>query len=75
MPKDPTRNQPNYKINGDHLNEYEYQRSKGAMTENDKQFPKQEQRPDDAYPDEEKTPYPDETVKEGDNRAGSATGS
>ncbi|HEX8179533.1 MAG TPA: hypothetical protein VF525_08320 [Pyrinomonadaceae bacterium] len=33
MPKDPTRNQPNYKIGGSHLNEFEYARDKGAMTE------------------------------------------
>ena len=33
MPKDPTRNQPNYKIGGSHLNEFEYARNQGAMTE------------------------------------------
>ena len=33
MPKDPTRNQPNYKIGGDHINEYEYDQNKGQITE------------------------------------------
>src|SRR2546423_12870635 len=33
MPKDPARNQPNYKIGGGHLNEFEYARNQGAMTE------------------------------------------
>jgi hypothetical protein len=33
MPKDPTRNQPNYKIGGSHLNEFEFARNQGAMTE------------------------------------------
>ena len=39
MPKDPTRNQPNYKIGGRHLNEYEYEQGKGAMTEEDENLP------------------------------------
>jgi hypothetical protein len=33
MPKDPARNQPNYKIGGGQLNEFEYARNQGAMTE------------------------------------------
>jgi hypothetical protein len=33
MPKDPTRNQPNYKIGGHHLNEFEFEQQHGAMTE------------------------------------------
>jgi hypothetical protein len=33
MPKDPVRNQPNYKIGGGQLNEFEYARNQGAMTE------------------------------------------
>jgi hypothetical protein len=36
MPKDPARNQPNYKIGGDHLNEYEFNISKGEMTNQEK---------------------------------------
>lgn len=31
MPKDPTRNIPNYKIDGDHLNEYEFEQNKGKI--------------------------------------------
>src|SRR2546423_428756 len=33
MPKDPVRNQPNYKIGGGQLNEFDYARNQGAMTE------------------------------------------
>ncbi|HZG52502.1 MAG TPA: hypothetical protein VEZ40_10235, partial [Pyrinomonadaceae bacterium] len=36
MPKDPTRNQPNYKIDGGHLNEYEFNQSHGAITEDER---------------------------------------
>lgn len=40
MPKDPPRNQPNYKIGGDHINEYEYQNNSGAITEDEKHLPR-----------------------------------
>ena len=44
MPKDPTRNQPNYKIGGDHINEYDYENNKGQMTkEEENQLPRSEQ--------------------------------
>ncbi len=33
MPKDPARNQPNYKIGGGQLNEFEFAHNQGAMTE------------------------------------------
>jgi hypothetical protein len=36
MPKDPTRNMPNYKIGGDHLNEYEFEKNKGEITYEEK---------------------------------------
>ena len=39
MPKDPPRNQPNYKIGGYHLNEYEFEQNHGAITEEEVQFP------------------------------------
>jgi hypothetical protein len=41
MPKDPTRNQPNFKIGGDHLNEYEYDLNKGQITKDEQDhFPR-----------------------------------
>ncbi|HEY8562904.1 MAG TPA: hypothetical protein VIL74_21175 [Pyrinomonadaceae bacterium] len=40
MPKDPPRNQPNYKIGGDHINEYEYQNNKNQITEEEDQYPR-----------------------------------
>ncbi len=33
MPKDPWKNQPNYKIGGGQLNEYEFNQQHGALTE------------------------------------------
>jgi hypothetical protein len=36
MPKDPRRNQPNYKIGGAELNEFEFSRQHGALTEQEK---------------------------------------
>jgi hypothetical protein len=36
MPKDPTRNIPNYKIGGDHLNEFEFEQNKGHLTGEEK---------------------------------------
>ena len=43
MPKDPARNQPNYKIGGDHLNEYEFEQSHGQMTKQEKEhYPRSE---------------------------------
>lgn len=45
MPKDPTRNQPHYKIDGDHLNEYEYARNSGAITEDEKNLPRPKETP------------------------------
>ena len=33
MPKDPKRNLQNYQIQGGHLNEFEYEKSQGAMAE------------------------------------------
>ena len=38
MPKDPTRNKPNYDISGRHINEYEYQKKKGAITEEEQKL-------------------------------------
>lgn len=44
MPKDPPRNQPNYKIGGGHLNEFEFQQQKGSLTEEEKdRFARQEE--------------------------------
>jgi hypothetical protein len=44
MPKDPTRNQPNYKIGGSHLNEYEFDVNKGQITkEEEEHFPRSKQ--------------------------------
>jgi len=40
MPKDPPRNQPNYKIGGYHINEYEYEQGKGQMTEEKEHLPR-----------------------------------
>jgi hypothetical protein len=46
MPKDPARNQPNYKIGGSHLNEFEFNQQHGAMTEEEHQsFPGQHETP------------------------------
>lgn len=42
MPKDPTRNQPNYKIGGYHINEYDYQQNKEQITE-EEQLPRPKQ--------------------------------
>ena len=40
MPKnDPNRNQPNYKIGGSHLNEYEFEQNKGQITEEEHRMP------------------------------------
>ena len=39
MPKDPPRNQPNYKIGGYHLNESEFAQNHGAITEEEVQLP------------------------------------
>jgi hypothetical protein len=36
MPKDPRRNQPNYKIGGAELNEFEFSHQHGALTEQEK---------------------------------------
>lgn len=36
MPKDPTRNQQNYNIDGSHLNEYDFEKNKGQITEQEK---------------------------------------
>jgi hypothetical protein len=43
MPKDPPRNQPNYKIGGDHLNEYEFDLNKGQITKEEEQYPRPKQ--------------------------------
>jgi hypothetical protein len=46
MPKDPARNQPNYKIGGSHLNEFEFNQQHGAMTEEERHpFPGQHETP------------------------------
>lgn len=47
MPKDPTRNIPNYKINGDHLNEYEFEQNKGEITYEEKHPEKQSHQAED----------------------------
>ncbi|HEY0458894.1 MAG TPA: hypothetical protein VGC97_07040 [Pyrinomonadaceae bacterium] len=48
MPKDPPRNQPNYKIGGYHINEYEYTNNKGEITkEEENQFPRPKQNQED----------------------------
>ena len=39
MPKDPPRNQPNYKIGGYHLNEYEYEHNKGSIRKEEVELP------------------------------------
>lgn len=40
MPKnDPSRNQPNYKVGGSHTNEYEFERNKGQVAEEEHQKP------------------------------------
>jgi hypothetical protein len=40
MPKnDPSRNQPNYKVGGSHLNEYEFEQNKGKVTEEERRMP------------------------------------
>ena len=40
MPKnDPSRNQPNYKVGGSHMNEYEFEKNKGQVTEEDHRMP------------------------------------
>lgn len=40
MPKnDPHRNQPNYKIGGSHINEYEFDQNKGQITEEEHRMP------------------------------------
>lgn len=38
MPKDPRKNIQNYKIDGGHLNEYEFQRAQGKLAE-ESEFP------------------------------------
>ncbi len=43
MPKDPPRNQPNYKIGGYHINEYEYEQNKGQITEENEDLPRNKQ--------------------------------
>jgi len=42
MPKDPARNQPNYKIGGHHMNEYEFENAKGEITEEAENRPRNE---------------------------------
>jgi len=40
MPKNnPNRNQPNYKIGGSHINEYEFDQNKGEITEEEEHLP------------------------------------
>lgn len=40
MPKnDPSRNQPNYKVGGSHMNEYEFEQNKGQVTEEEHRKP------------------------------------
>ena len=40
MPKnDPNRNQPNYKIGGSHINEYEFDQNKGQITDEEHRMP------------------------------------
>ena len=44
MPKDPTRNVDRYKIGGGHLNEFEFQKNQGAITEEERdRFARQEE--------------------------------
>jgi hypothetical protein len=40
MPKDPSRNQPNYKIGGYHINEFEFEKGKGQMTQQEEKRPR-----------------------------------
>ena len=50
MPKDPTRNQPNYKIDGQKLNEYEFTQSHGAITEEERnRFAEQQRQSGDQF--------------------------
>jgi hypothetical protein len=40
MPKnDPRRNQPNYKVGGSEINEYEFDQNKGQVTEEEHRMP------------------------------------
>jgi hypothetical protein len=57
MPKDPPRNQPNYKIGGDHINEYEYQNNSGAITEDEKHLPRRKEDIEGAELSKEENPH------------------
>jgi len=43
MPKDPPRNQPNYKIGGYHINEHEYEQNKGQISKEGEDLPRNKQ--------------------------------
>ena len=60
MPKDPPRNQPNYKIGGDHINEYEYDLNKGEIT-------KEKERPEDYFPQQKNEQVTEEENPRSDN--------
>jgi hypothetical protein len=64
MPKDPTRNQPNYKIGGYHINEFEYQNNSGAINEDEDHLPRPEENKEGADLMIEENPNPDTSVEE-----------
>ena len=73
MPKDPPRNQPNYKIGGYHINEYEYTLNHGSITKEEDQYPtpkhgaqELEFRPEDALPSESTGDEYDSSTQEED---------
>ena len=63
MPKEPARNQPNYKIGGRHLNEYEYEQRKGSMTEEEEDLPRPSK--ETTKPDSESEFMKDQGMKSG----------
>jgi hypothetical protein len=63
MPKDPPRNQPNYKIGGYHINEYDFERDKAEISrqEENSHRPNKEMN----KPDSENEYMEDQGVKSG----------
>ncbi|HEX8369496.1 MAG TPA: hypothetical protein VF604_13200 [Pyrinomonadaceae bacterium] len=62
MRKDPPRNQPNYKIGGEHLNEYEFDLNKGQITKEEEQNPRPKQDVNDSDFQTENTANDDRDV-------------
>lgn len=63
MPKDPARNQPNYKIGGYHINEHDYEKEKGQLTEEKENLPRAKK--ETTKPDSENEFMQDQGVKSG----------